>query len=220
MTTSSITCYAFQNVPPFARGLVRDFRVRWALEECGLPYQTRLIGEGPGTIARADYQKVQPFGQVPTIEEGELRMFESGAIVLHLAEQHAALMASEPIARAHTKQWMFSALNTIEPQLQNLAEIDLFHADKGWAKERRPGVLEMIHKRLAPLAAQLEGREYLVDRFSAADLLMVSVLRIVRHTDVVESYPALLTYRLRCEARPAFERALDAQLADFTPWQS
>ena len=220
MPSPQITCYAFENVPPFARGLVRDLRVRWALEECGLDYSTRLIGGGQAAVARDEYTKLQPFGQVPTLQLGELTLFESGAIVLHLAEEHAELMPREPLARAHTKQWMFAALNTVEPQVQNLAEVDLFHADKSWAAERRPLVLEAVHKRLNPVAAHLADRPHLVDEFTAADLLMTSVLRTLRHTTIVEQYPALLAYQQRCEARPAFERALAAQMADFLPWES
>ncbi len=219
MTPSDITCYAFENVPPFARGLVRDLRVRWALEECGIAYHTRLVGAGPAAVAPADYQKIQPFGQVPSFQDGELTLFESGAIVLHLAEQHEALMPADPVARAHTKQWMFAALNTIESQVQQLAEIDLFHPDANWAKERRPGVHAAVQKRLKPLAACLAGRDYLLDRFTAADLLMTTVLRTARHTTIVAEHPALHAYQQRCEARPAFERALAAQLADFVPWR-
>ncbi|MBA3549836.1 MAG: glutathione S-transferase family protein [Nannocystis sp.] len=219
MIPSNITCYALENVPPVARGVVRDLRVRWALEECGIAYQSRLVGTGPGTLTPAEYLKIQPFGQVPSFQDGELTLFESGAIVLHLAEEHEALMSTDRSARAHTKQWMFAALNTIEPQVQQLAEIDLFHPDAGWVKERRPGVLEAVQRRLKPLAAHLADRDYLLDRFTAADLLMSTVLRTLRHTAIVEEHPALHAYKQRCEARPAFERALAAQLADFVPWQ-
>lgn len=218
MPTTPVTCYAFENVPPFARGLVRDLRVRWALEETGSEYETRLVGQGPQALAGAEYRHIQPFGQIPAIQDGELTLFESGAIVLHLAEDSEALMPRDPIARAHVKQWMFAALNTIEPSIQNLAEIDLFNADKAWARERRPAVLERIDGRLKVLAGQLGGRDYLVGRFSAADVLMSSVLRILRHTEILGDHPILAAYQQRCEARPAFERALAAHLSDFVPW--
>jgi glutathione S-transferase len=219
MSAAPIICYAFEKVPPFAQGLVRDLRVRWALEERGTPYESRVIGAGASAVSRAEYQRLQPFGQVPTLQDGELTLFESGAIVLHLAEGRPELMPSDAIGRAHTVQWMFAALNTIEPHVQNLAGIDLFHADKAWAKERRPGAVELVESRLKQLAAALGEREYLVGRFTAADLLMSHVLRILRHTDMLEGHPTLHAYRQRCEARPAFARALAAQMADFVPWQ-
>ena len=204
---------AFRWVPPFAQGLVRDLRVRWALEEAGLDYEERLIG--PGDQASASYRGLQPFGQVPTYEEDGLALFESGAIVLHIAEASDALMPPDPDARARVKTWMFAALNTIEPHIQNLAEIDLFHADEEWAKVRRPAVVEAVKARLANLAGRLDGRDYLEDRFTAGDLLMTTVLRIPRHTDLVAKIPALEAYRLRCEARPAFQKALADQMAPF-----
>lgn len=219
MSEAPIICYAFENVPPFARGLVRDLRVRWALEERGEKYESRLIGAGAGAVSPEEYRRLQPFGQVPTLRDGELTLFESGAIVLHLAEGCPALMPGDALGRAHTVQWMFAALNTVEPHVQNLAGIDLFHHDKAWAKERRPGALELVESRLRSLAAALGEREYLVGRFTAADLLMSQVLRILRHTDILEKHPTLHAYRQRCEARPAFARALAAQMADFVPWE-
>jgi len=218
MSAAKITCYTWESVPPFAQGLVRDLRVRWALEECGVAYQSRRVGDGPSAIARDEYLKLQPFGQVPTLQDGELTLFESGAIVLHLAEEHAALMPEDRVTRAHTKQWMFAALNTIEPPIQNLAEIDLFRAGEAWTKERRPTVVEAVQRRLKPLAAWLAERDHLVDGFTAADILMVTVLRILRHTEIVAQYPALHAYQQRCEARPAFARALAAHQADLMPW--
>jgi glutathione S-transferase len=204
---------AFRWVPPFAQGLVRDLRVRWALEEAGLAYEARLLG--PGDQASASYRRLQPFGQVPVFEDDGLELFESGAIVLHVAEQSQALMPADPAARARVTTWMFAALNSVEPPIQNLAEIDLFHAEAEWAKQRRPAVVERVQARLAALSECLSGRDYLVDRFTAADLLMTTVLRILRHTDLVAAQPALEAYRLRCEARPAFQRALADQLAPF-----
>ncbi|HEV2818232.1 MAG TPA: glutathione S-transferase family protein [Allosphingosinicella sp.] len=207
---------AFKSVPPFAQGLVRDLRVRWAIEEAGLEYEPVLLGDGEKD--GADYRAWQPFGQVPAYEEDGLRLFESGAIVLHIAgkeEVGEALLPAEPAARARATEWMFAALNTIEPQIQNLAAIDLFYAAEDWAKERRPGAEQMAQKRLADLATALGDSDWLADdRFTAGDLLMASVLRILRHTDLVAE-AGLGAYLERCEARPAFERALAAQMAVF-----
>jgi glutathione S-transferase len=207
---------AFQSVPPFAQGLVRDLRVRWALEEAGIPYEQHLLGDGEKESAA--YRAWQPFGQVPAYEEDGLRLFESGAIVLHIAGKDEAgetLLPADPAARARATEWMFAALNTIEPQIQNLAAIDLFHAAEDWAKARRPGAEEMARKRLADLAAALGGKDWLADgRFTAGDLLMATVLRILRHTELVAE-AGLGAYLARCEARPAFQRALAGQMAAF-----
>ena len=215
MTTIRVS--AFRWVPPFAQGLVRDLRVRWALEEAGLSYEERLIGAEDQ--ASASYRSLQPFGQVPTYEESDgdarLELFESGAIVMHIAERSGALMPADPGARARARMWMFAALNSIEPHIQNLAAIDLFYAEEDWAKERRPGAVEMVEKRLDELTSWLDGRDHLEDGFTAGDLMMTSVLRILRHTDLVARRPALDAYRLRCEARPAFQKALADQLAVF-----
>jgi len=210
-----INCYAFGSVPPFAQGLVRDLRVRWALEEAGLPYRVTLIGDGGGAIPPSRYRAIQPFGQVPAIEDGGLTLFESGAIVLHVAERSERLLPRDPSDRAHVIQWMFAALNTIEPRVQGLAEIDLFYSGERWAQERRPSAEQALRQRLAELAAQLDGREYLVDSFSSADILMTSVLRILRHTDLLERESVLTAYKERCESRPAFARALAGQMAAF-----
>jgi glutathione S-transferase len=209
-----INCYAFGAVPPFAQGLVRDLRVRWALEEAGLPYRTTLVGEGDGMLPRAEYRAIQPFGQVPAIEDGDLVLFESGAIVLHVAEKSATLLPRDPAGRARVFQWSFAALNTLEMPIQQLAAIDLFYAEEHWAQERRPGAADAVRTRLAELARCLGGREHLAGPFSAADVLMTSVLRILRHTDLVAEQPALVAYQQRCEARPAFQRALAGQMAD------
>ncbi len=203
----------FRSVPPFAQGLVRDFRVRWALEEAGLPYEELLIGqEDQGTES---YRALQPFGQVPAYQEDGFAMFESGAIVLHIAEQSEALMPKDAKGRARAITWMFAALNTIEPQVQNLAAIDLFAASEDWARQRRPKVVEAVTTRLADLSAVLDGRDYLEGRFTAGDLLMTTVLRILRHTDLVQQAPALENYRLRCEARSAFGKAMADHMASF-----
>lgn len=209
---------AFQSVPPFAQGLVRDLRVRWALEEAGLPYEQKLLGDGEKDGAA--YRDWQPFGQVPAYEEereqGErLSLFESGAIVLHIAERSRTLLPGEPEPRARAIQWMFAALNTVEPAIQQLAAIDLFYPNEDWAKQRRPGAEDAVRSRLAALAARLGDKLWLDDdRFTAGDLLMATVLRIPRHTLlVVES--GLDDYVARNEARPAFQRALAAQMAAF-----
>jgi glutathione S-transferase len=204
---------AFRWVPPFAQGLVRDLRVRWALEEAGLAHEERLIG--PEDQASREYRKLQPFGQVPVYEEDDLVLFESGAIVLHIAERSAALMPPDPAGRARARTWVFAALNSIEPSVRALTEIDLFHEGQEWARLRRPAVLEALRTRLSLLSDWLDGREYLEDRFTAGDLMMTTVLRIPRHTDVLHEFPVLDAYRRRCEARPAFARALAAQLAPF-----
>jgi glutathione S-transferase len=210
-----INCYAFGAVPPFAQGLVRDLRVRWALEEAGLPYRVTLIGDRAGAIPRSAYRTVQPFGQVPAIQDGGLTLFESGAIVQYIAERSQNLLPADTSDRAHVLQWMFAALNTMEVVIQPLAAIDLFYANERWAQERRPAAVESVQSRLATLASCLDGRDHLVGSFSAADILMTTVLRILRHTDLVESEPVLLAYKQRCEARPAFKKALADQMAVF-----
>ncbi|KFA89030.1 glutathione S-transferase family protein [Archangium violaceum] len=210
---SKIRVSAFRWVPPFAQGLVREFRVRWALEEAGLPYEERLIG--PEEQPSESYRRLQPFGQVPAYEEDGLVMFESGAIVLHIAERFETLMPAEPKARARTKTWMFAALNTLEPPIQNLAEVDLFRAGEEWVKQRRPQVVEAVRIRLGELGKYMEGREYLEERFTAGDLLMTTVLRIPRHTELLAEVPVLDAYRLRCEARPAFKKAMADHMEPF-----
>jgi glutathione S-transferase len=211
MTTIRVS--VFRAVPPFAQGLVRDLRVRWALEEAGRAYSAREIG--PEDQRSETYRRLQPFGQVPAYEEDDLVLFESGAIVHHIAQQCEALMPVDPAGRARVTAWMFAAMNTIEPHIQNLAAIDLFYSQEDWAKARRPGAVEAVQQRLQALATWLGERSYLEDRFTAADLLMTTVLRILRHTDIVAQIPVLESYRLRCEARPAFQRALAAQMAVF-----
>jgi glutathione S-transferase len=204
---------AFRWVPPFAQGLVRDLRVRWALEEAGLPYEMRLIG--PEDQASDRYRAMQPFGQVPVYEEDGLVLFESGAIVQHVAGRSEALMPADADGRARVTAWLFAALNSIEPHIMHLATIDLFHADEEWAKLRRPGAIDIVKSRLQSLCRWLDGREYLEGRFTAGDLLMTAVLRILRHTNLVAEIPVLEAYRLRCEARPAFQKALNDQLTTF-----
>jgi glutathione S-transferase len=210
-----ITVTAFRWVPPLARGLVRDLRVRWALEEAGLPYRTRLLELGeqssPENFAR------QPFGQVPAYEEDGISMFESGAIVLHVAEKSEALLPRDPAGRARAIAWLFAALDTVEDAIAALADIDLFHPDEEWAKQRRPDAVKFVELRLSQLADALGERDYLDGRFTCADLMMATVLRISRNTDLVAAQPRLDAYLKRCEARPAFQRALEAQMKDFRP---
>jgi len=209
----SITVTAYRWVPPEVRGLVRDLRVRWALEEAGLPYTVKFVGreEKDG----AEYRQWQPFGQVPAYEQDGLRLFESGAIVLHIAEQTETLMPKDAAGRARVQTWLIAALDSIEPAVQQLGAIDLFHSDAAWANERRPQVVEAIKQRLAALAAWIGDREYLEERFTAGDLMMASVLRNLRQTDLIAQFPAVDAYFKRCEARPAFQKALRDQLADF-----
>ena len=209
-----ITVSAFKWVPDFARGQVRDLRVRWALEEAGLPYRTRLLGQGDQD--RPDYRALQPFGQVPILEEDGQALFESGAIVLHIGERCETLLPKDPGARARATQWLIAALNSIEPFIMNVASIDLFYANEEWAKLRRPGAVAFVQRRLAGLSTSLGDNPYLDgDRFTAGDLMMATVLRILDHTDIVTSDTRLAAYVERCTARPAFKRALDAQIGDF-----
>jgi glutathione S-transferase len=211
---NTIRVSVLRAVPPFAQGLVRDLRVRWALEEAGLPYSEHVIG--PQDQQSQDYRRLQPFGQVPAYQEGDLVLFESAAIVHHVAQRSEKLMPADSASRARVTAWMFAAMNSIEPFVANLGLIDFAYPQEEWAKLRRPGALEFVQKRLQELATALGTRSYLEgDRFSAADILMTTVLRQLRHTDVVAKIPVLESYRLRCEARPAFQRALAAQMAVF-----
>jgi glutathione S-transferase len=205
---------AFQWVPPFAQGSVRDIRVRWALEEAGLGYDDHLITfEDQKT---PEYRALQPFGQVPAYRDGTVEMFESGAIVLYIAQSSDQLMPADPAGRAMVLTWIFAAMNSVEPFVAELATIDLFNADKPWAKERRPDVEAQLRRRLGDLQTALGRRDWFVgDRFSAADILMTHVLRDLRHTDILADFPALHAYVARTTARPAFKRALEDQLAPF-----
>jgi len=209
-----ITISAFKWVPDFARGQVRDLRVRWALEEAGLPYTTRLLEQGDQD--QPQYRALQPFGQVPIFEEDGLVLFESGAIVLHIGERSEALLPRDSGARARATQWLIAALNSIEPCIMNVAAIDLFHAEQEWAKLRRPGAVAFVERRLAALSRSLGDKPFLDgERFTAGDLMMATVLRILSHTDLVVREPRLAAYLGRCTARAAFTRALEAQLQDF-----
>jgi len=206
-----ITISAFQWVPPFAQGQVRDLRVRWALEEAGLSYRTRLLQQGDQN--KPDYRALQPFGQVPIFEEDGQVLFESGAIVLHIGERTEALLPRDAGARARATQWLIAALNSVEPHIINVAVLGLFYADQEWAKLRRPSAVEFARRRLESLAEALSDKPYLDGaHFTAGDLMMTTVLRIMPELIV---NPRLAAYVERCTSRPCFKRALDAQMSDF-----
>src|SRR5260370_12344410 len=201
----------FRWAPPFAQGLVRDLRVRWALEEAGLAYECRLIGIEERNSQF--YLRKHPFAMVPVLEaDGEI-VIESGAIVYSIAEDCEALMP--PSQRTETLAWMFTALNTVEPPVQNLSVMDLLHEGEEWASLRRPGAVEAVKARLSALSGWLDRRDYLLGHFTAADILMTTVLRLIRHTDLVAAFSLLDAYVKRCEARPAFQKALGDQMADY-----
>ncbi|MGE3307314.1 MAG: glutathione S-transferase family protein [Rhizobiaceae bacterium] len=210
----TITITAFAASPDEGRGLARDMRVRWALEEAGLPYSVRLVSfrqmKEPAHRAR------HPFGQIPTYEEGGLVLFESGAIILHIALNHPGLLPAEPNARARAIGWMFAALNTVEPPIIELEQSGFTDADRPWHLERVPMMKDRIRARLDDLSARLGEAEWLDGEFSAGDLMMVMVLRRLEGDGIVEEYPNLTAYVARGKARPAYERAFAAQLAVFT----
>lgn len=212
-----ITVTAFQWVPPFAQGVVRDLRVRWALEEAGIPYAERLLVFGDGDTP--EYRALQPWGQVPVIEEDGFTLFESGAIVLRIAETSEALCPPDEQGRARMIQWLFAAVNSVEPYIGNLIDIDLFHPDEEWAQLRRPGAEEFASMKLASLARHLKDRDYLEDRFTAGDLVMATVLLLLRDTDIVTSDPVLGPYLDRCLDRPAYRKALADQMAPFAKYE-
>ena len=210
---AEIEISAFSWVPPFAEGLVRDLRVRWALEEAGLSYRCLLLDS---RVDRPEsYFIEQPFGQVPIYREGELHLFESGAIVQHIGEKDERLLPRDPVGRARAIQWTYAALNSVEPALQNLAGIDLFFAEEEWAKLRRPGAEEFARLKMRRVADWLGDKEWLEDRFTIGDLMMISVLRIPRHTSLLAEFANLAAYAARGEERPAFQQALADQIAAF-----
>lgn len=202
---------SFEWVPDFARGYVKEFRVRWALEEAGLRYDEMCLSMDD-KVSPA-YLKKQPFAQVPCYEDGEVSMFESGAILLRIAEQSEALMPRDAQGRARTMSWVFAALNSVEPAVSAVTHIDLFYKDEEWAKLRRPSAVEFLQLRLRQLAGWLGDREWLEDRFTAGDLMMTTVLREVRQEDVLAQFQTLRAYRARGEARPAFQKAMRDHLA-------
>lgn len=207
----TIEVSAFTWVPPFAQGLVRDLRVRWALEEAGLPYTERAVRLGENTSP--DYLALQPFGQIPAYQEDGLTLFESGAIVLHIAERCDVLLPADPRKNARAKTWMFAALNSIEPPIMFLNYLQMVGGTEAAVLEKP--ITEWAQLRLRGLAARLVAREYLEDQFTAGDLLMTTVLRILRTTDLLSALPALVAYQARCEARPAFQKALRDHMATF-----
>jgi glutathione S-transferase len=207
----AITITAFERSPDGGRGLARDTRVRWALEETGQPYAVRLVSframKEPAHLA------LHPFGQIPTYEEGDLALFETGAIVLHIAQRHGGLLPDEPSARARAITWMFAALNTVEPPVLERESARLLEGDKPWSRERIPLVEDRIRDRLDRLCARLGDAEWLDGGFSAGDLMMVSVLLRLKSSGILDQYPNLAAYLARGEARPAYQRAFEAQLA-------
>jgi glutathione S-transferase len=207
----TIVITAFERSPDGGKGLARDTRVRWALEEVGQPYEVRLVSFG--AMKEPAHLALHPFGQIPTYEDGDLALFETGAIVLHLAERHAGLLPDDANARARAIAWMFAAVNTVEPPILELANAVIFERDKPWAKERLPVVQGRVRDRLKQLSARLGDADWLDGAFSAGDLMMVSVLLRLRPSGVLDEYPNLAAYVARGEARPAYKRAFAAQLA-------
>ena len=207
----TITITAFERSPDGGRGLARDTRVRWALEETGQPYDVRLVSfkamKEPAHLAR------HPFGQIPSYEDGDLVLFESGAIVLHIAERHPGLLPDDADARARAIAWMFAALSTVEPPILDLANAKFLEGDKPWAAQRLPLVQDRVRDRLGLLSRRLGDADWLEDAFSAGDLMMVSVLLRLRASGLLDEFPNLSTYVARGEARPAYKRAFAAQLA-------
>ena len=207
----TIIITAFDRSPDGGKGLARDTRIRWALEEAGLPYEVRLVSwpamKEPAHLA------LHPFGQIPTYEEGGLVLFETGAIVLHIAQHHAGLLPDEANARGRAITWMFAALNTVEPPILELSNARILESGKPWSKERMPLVVDRVRDRLDQLTARLGDADWLDGAFSAGDLLMVSVLLRTRPSGILDLYPKLAAYVARGEARPAYKRAFEAQLA-------
>lgn len=201
--------------PPVVHGLVRDLRVRWALEEAGWPYSESVIDTA--AQASAEYRKRQPFGQIPAIESDGLRLFESGAIVHYIAERSPALMPADAAGRAEVTTWMFAALNSVEPPIMMLNVLDMIYQgpkDEGY-QGLRSWVAGWVEARLDAVTGTLHGKEFVLGRFSAADVLLTTVLRILRSTDFVEKRPELAAYQHRCEARPAFQKALSDHMLNF-----
>ncbi|HEY6621864.1 MAG TPA: glutathione S-transferase family protein [Steroidobacteraceae bacterium] len=208
------TITAFEQSPDRGRGLARDMRVRWALEEVGQPYEVRLVSFG--AMKEPAHRALHPFGQIPTYEEGDLVLFESGAIVFHIAQSHAGLLPDEANARARAIAWMFAALNSVEPPILDLVIAKLVEGDKPWSKERLPLVQERIRSRMGELSRRLGRADWLDGAFSAGDLMMVAVLLRLKPSGMLGEYPTLAAYVARGEARAAYQRAFAAQLAVFT----
>ena len=212
MLTPIIT--AFERSPDRGRGLARDMRVRWALEEVGQPYDVRLVSFRE--MKQPAHRALHPFGQIPTYENGDLVLFESGAIVLHIAERHSGLLPEDPNARARAIAWMFAALSTVEPPIVDREVAVLLERDKPWSEERLRVVNDRIRGRLGELSAHLGEADWLDDEFSAGDLLMMHALLRLDGSGLLREYPNLVAYVARGQARPAYKRAFDAQLAVFT----
>ena len=208
------TITAFENSPDRGKGLARDMRVRWALEEVGQPYDVRLVSFSE--MKEGAHRALHPFGQIPTYEEGDLALFESGAIVFHIAQRHAGLLPDDADARARAVTWMFAALSTVEPPIVEFGTARLFESDKPWSAQRMPLLEERVRNRLGELSHRLGNADWLDGAFSAGDLLMVTVLRRLNASGILNEYPNLSAYVARGEARPAYKRAFDAQLAVFT----
>ncbi|QUD87151.1 glutathione S-transferase family protein [Phenylobacterium montanum] len=208
------TITAFAQSPDRGRGLARDMGVRWALEEVGQPYDVRLVTFAE--MKEPAHLALQPFGQIPTYEEGELGLFESGAIVLHIAERHAGLLPDEPDARSRAVAWMFAALATVQPPIVELGMAMILERDQPWYEARQPMLQDRVRQRLDQLSARLGHAEWLDGAFSAGDLMMVVVLRRLMNSGLLQEYPKIEAYVARGEARPAFKRAFDAQLAVFS----
>ena len=209
------TITAFERSPDGGKGLARDTRVRWALEEAGQPYDVRLVSFA--AMKAPAHVMLHPFGQIPTYEDGDLVLFETGSIVLYIAERHKGLLLDEPNARARAITWMFAAVNTMEPSILDLSIARFQEGDKPWAAERLPLVMDRIRERLKPLAVRLGDAEWLDGTFSAGDLMMVSVLLRLRASGLLAEFANLAAYVERAEARPAYKRAFEAQLAVNAP---
>jgi glutathione S-transferase len=207
----TITITAFDRSPDGGKGLARDTRVRWALEEVGQPYEVRLVTFA--AMKQPAHLAIQPFGQIPTFEQGDLALFETGAIVLHLGQTYPGLLPEDADARARAITWMFASINTVEPPILDLMVARILEGDKPWAAERMPLVMDRIRQRLQPLADRLGDAEWLDGAFSAGDLMMVSVLLRLRMSGLLDEYPNLAAYVARGEARPAYQRAFADQLA-------
>lgn len=212
--TMTITITAFERSPDGGKGLARDMRVRWALEEVGQRYEVRLVSFA--AMKEPAHRALHPFGQIPTYEEGDLVLFETGAIVLHIAERTAGLLPDDANARARAITWVFAAVNTVEPPILELANARLLERDKSWYAERLPLVEDRVRDRLGQLSTRLGNADWLDGAFSAGDLMMVSVLLRLRSSGILNEYPNLAAYVTRGEARPAYKRAFDAQLAVYT----
>ncbi|WP_312367187.1 glutathione S-transferase family protein [Ensifer sp.] len=210
----TVTITAFERSPDRGKGLARDMPVRWALEEVGLPYRVRLVSFE--ALKQPAHMALQPFGQIPTFEEGDLALFESGAIVFHIAQHHGGLLPDDADARARAIAWMFAAQATIESPIVDREAARFLESDKSWYEERRSGVERRISRRLVDLSARLGDADWLDGAFSAGDLMMITVLRRLESSELLNPYPNLLAYVARGKARPAFQRAFDAQLAVFT----